>query len=265
MRIAWLFGVIFFQPRPGLAAPGAGLVKPAAKAPAARRAEELSLLIETGELPPIAPAPLPERSSPEPVEISGAAPARQRRVFAGARRIRLRGRRLGRARRPVPVPQAPVAALNPAAEVEALGEDLRDAVAPAPSLERFLAALHDPDPRARREAVEAFGYAGNFAAIPYVSAVLLRLDEELSVRVAAARALGRVGDRRAWSFLARAVKDREPQVRLACAVALGRVAGRGGAGPLSRALRSETDENVRAALDWALSAAKGRRFLRARP
>jgi HEAT repeat protein len=125
-------------------------------------------------------------------------------------------------------------------------------------LERFLAELRGADPRGRCEAITAFSYAGNFAAIPYVSAVLLRLDETLSVRVAAARALGSIGDRRARGFLARAVMDREPQVRLASAIALGRVADRGGAKPLSRALRSETDDNVRAALAWALGTVKGR-------
>jgi len=75
----------------------------------------------------------------------------------------------------------------------------------------------------REAALEVFGYDGNFAAIPYVSAVLLRLDEHLGVRVAAARALGRIGDRRARSFLARALRDGEPDVRLASAAALARI------------------------------------------
>ena len=150
--------------------------------------------------------------------------------------------------------------MAPDAEVEAFGEDLRDAVAQDSPLDRFLKALHDPDPRRRCEAIAAFGYAGNFAAIPYVSAVLLRLDEELSVRLAAAQALGRIGDRRAWSFLARSVMDDEPRIRLASAIALGFVMGRGGVRLLSRALHSETDANVRAALAWALGAARSRRF-----
>ena len=199
-------------------------------------------------------------SSPDPAEVRDAVPAYEPRVAAQDRPIRLRRSRLGRVSRPAPEPRAPVAASNPVVEVEQLGEDLRDAVAPVPSLEQFLAALRDPDPRGRCAAITAFGYAGNFAAIPYVSAVLLRLDEDLPVRVAAARALGRVGDRRAWSFLARAVRDHDPQVRLASAIALGRVTDRGGARPLSRALQTETDENVRSALSWALGTANSRRF-----
>ncbi|MCX5796814.1 MAG: HEAT repeat domain-containing protein [Elusimicrobia bacterium] len=204
MRKAWLLGVFLFLPRTGQAALGGVPAEPAAKLQPFGSAKELSLLLNTGELPPIASAPI--------------------------------------------------------MEVEKLGEDLRDAVAPVPSLTGLLAALRDPDPRERGEAVAAFGYEGNFAAIPYVSAVLLRLDEPLFVRVAAAQALGRIGDRRAWSFLARAVRDPEPQVRLACAIALGRLSRWRGVRPLSRALRSETDESVRVALTWALGAAQRRRL-----
>ncbi|MDD5629505.1 MAG: HEAT repeat domain-containing protein [Elusimicrobia bacterium] len=151
--------------------------------------------------------------------------------------------------------------LPPIAAAPAAGttdESLRDALSPAQSLGGFLAVLREPDPRGRGEAVEAIGYRGNFAAIPYVSAVLLRLDETLFVRVAAAQALGRIGDRRAWSFLLRALKDRQPQVRLASAMALGRLMRRRGAGSLARALGAERDAGVRAALSWALSEAQDR-------
>jgi HEAT repeat protein len=117
---------------------------------------------------------------------------------------------------------------HPLSEVERLGEELRDAVRPLPTLEEFLGAVRDPDPRGREAAVAAFGYEGNFAAIPYISAVLLRFDEPVSVRTAAARALGRIGDRRARSFL-------------------------------SRALRGAGDESLREALRAALDAAR-RRF-----
>ncbi len=261
MLKVWLLGVIFFQPQMGQAVLGGARVQSTAKVPATRSSRDLSFLLNTGELPPIALSPLPDHSSPEPVEVRDAVPAHEPRIVINARPIRLRGRRLGRAPRSAPAPQAAsLSAPNPVADVERLGEDLRDAVASVPALDRFLAALRDPDPRGRCEAIEAFCYAGNFAAIPYVSAVLLRLDETLAVRVAAARALGRIGDRRAWSFLARSVMDREPQVRLASAIALGCVTDRGGVKPLARALRSETDETVRAALVWALGAANARRF-----
>jgi HEAT repeat protein len=215
-------------------------------------------MLDSGELPPIALEPLPERPSPDPAAVRGAGPGHGLRRSVQAAAIQLRGARLIRTGRPAPAPQAPAA--SPVSAFEKLGEDLRDAVAPAPTLERFLAALRDPDPRGRSEAITAFSYSGNFAAIPYVSAVLLRVDEDLAVRVAAARALGRVGDRRAGSFLARAVLDREPQVRLASAIALGLVADPARAAPLSSALQAETDGNVRAALTWALGTSKSRRF-----
>jgi hypothetical protein len=259
MRVAWLFGVLFFQPHLGLAAFGGDIPQPLTEAPMSGLVNDQPLLFDDGDLPPIALAPLPERSSPEPVAVRDEISAYGPRVVANFRPVRQRHRHSCRARRPAPVAQAPIAVLSSVAEVEDIGEDLRDAVASGPSLDGFLAALRDPDPSGRCEAITAYGYAGNFAAIPYVGAVLFRMDEELPVRLAAARALGRIGDRRARSFLARAVLDREPRVRLAAAVAWGLVADRGESVSLSRALQSETDDNVRAALAWALEAAKARR------
>jgi HEAT repeat protein len=173
-----------------LLTPGAGFCAPA---PTPR---ELSDLLNSGELPPIKLVP----ASPRPRRARPPAPAAA-----------------------LPAPLLP----HPLSEVERLGEELRDAVRPLPTLEEFLRAVRDPDPRGRAAAVAAFGYEGNFAAIPYVSAVLLRLDEPLAVRTAAARALGRIGDRRARSFL-------------------------------SRALRGARDEPLREALQWALGAARSR-------
>jgi HEAT repeat protein len=250
MRIAWLLGVFLFLPQSGRAVLGG-------------TPRERAFLLDAGELPPIKLASLPDRASPEPARLRDPIPAYIPRLPARGKPILLRA--------PVqsPASSAPQAAAAPApavylshsvAEVEKLGEDLRDAVAPLPTLDWFLGAIRDPRPQGRLEAVEAFGYAGNFAAIPYVSAVLLRLDEDLAVRVAAARALGRIGDRRAWSFLARTMGDREPSVRLASALAIGRVTDRGGARLISRALQSEADEDVRAALAWALGSAQERRF-----
>ena len=250
MRIAWLLGVLIFIPGRGQAVLGPS-------------PQEFAALLNSGELPPIKLAPLPERPGPAPARLRDP-------VAAYIPRLPVRGKTI-LLRAPVlpPASPAPQAAAAPApavylshsvAEVEKLGEDLRDAVSPLPTLDWFLGAIRDPRPQGRLEAVEAFGYAGNFAAIPYVSAVLLRLDEDLAVRVAAARALGRIGDRRAWSFLARTMGDREPSVRMASALAIGRVTDRGGARMISRALQSEADEDVRAALAWALSVAKARRF-----
>jgi len=250
MRNAWLLGVLISLPQPGHAV--FAVPKLPAKGAAAKTSKELAYLLASGELPPIALSPLPDHASPGPLAAGLAVRAFHLPPLGSGPAIRLRSPRPGAA--------SASSLSHSVAEVERLGEDLRDAVSPLPTLDWFLAAVRVPDPRRRGEAVAAFGYPGNFAAIPYVSAVLLRLDEELAVRVTAARALGRIGDRRAWSFLARAVLDGEPQVRFAAAIALGRVTDRGGARLLSRALQSETDEDVRAALAWALSAARSRRF-----
>jgi HEAT repeat protein len=167
---------------------------------------------------------------------------------------------------------------------EFLGENLRDAVASPPTLEWFLEAIRQPGEGQRIEAMENFAYSGNFAAIPYVSAVLLRLNEAVPVRVAAARALGAIGDGRACAFLAQALKDPDARVRFQAALALGeiktgRVAsilarclgdpepvvraaaaltlGRLGVSAtilelMSQALKSEPDQGVRSILTWSL-------------
>lgn len=200
MRGAWLLGVLIFIPGQGRAVLGGS-------------PKEFSALLNTGELPPIRLAPLPEHPGAVPAQVRSA-------VRGSAPKLPLRA---------VPIflrTQAAPQLLfqgHPLSEVEKLGEDLRNAVRPQPTLEGFLGAVRDPDPAGRAAAVEAFGYEGNFAAIPYISAVLLRLDELPAVRAAAARALGRVGDRRARSFLASALRGGEPAVRLASAAALERI------------------------------------------
>ncbi|MDD5656820.1 MAG: HEAT repeat domain-containing protein [Elusimicrobia bacterium] len=126
------------------------------------------------------------------------------------------------AARPAAAPEAP--AYDVMTEFERLGENMRDSVAAPPSLERFLREIQDQNIRGRAAAVGVFAYPGNFAAIPYVSAVLFRVDEQPVVRVAAAEGLGRIGDPRAWRFLARALDDPDARVRYAAAAALIRVA-----------------------------------------
>ncbi len=209
------------------------------------------------------------------------------------------------ARKPAPVVhREPLPVLEPAArpvlselppalpEFEAFSENLRghlrDAVATPPTLEWFLEEIRRPKPEQRIAAMESFAMTGNFAAIPYVSAVLLRLDEEVSVRVSAARALGAIGDARACSFLAQGLKDPASQVRFQAALALGEIKtgravrilarsladpepvvraasalalGRLGASTavvslMSRALKRERDEGVRAILSWSLERAR---------
>ncbi len=141
--------------------------------------------------------------------------------------------------------------ITPVSLPERLGEDLRDAVAEPPTLECFLEAMRRPEPRARIAALEAFGYEDNFAAIPYVSAILLRLDEQVTVRVAAAQALGRIADRRSWKFLAGALRDTDARVRFHAALALGNLGSRRAVSLLVRPLCDASPE-VRAAAGLAL-------------
>ncbi|HAM35003.1 MAG TPA: hypothetical protein DEB40_07340 [Elusimicrobia bacterium] len=139
-------------------------------------------------------------------------------------------------------------------EVERIGEDLRDSLAsPRPTLEQFLISVRQPDSKQRAAAVAAFSTPGNFAAIPYVSAILLRIDEDAAVRMAAAEGLGRIGDSRAQRFLSAALLDSHDGVRFAAVMALGQIGGQGGAG-LERLLRSDPSWWVR----YAAAATLGR-------
>jgi len=142
--------------------------------------------------------------------------------------------------------------LAPVAELPIPREELRDAVASPPDLEWFRAEVRGHDPRRRRDAVLAFGTPGNFAAIPHVSAVLLRLDEEALVRVAAAEALGRVGDRRALSFLSQALNDPDERVRFAAALAVGRIDADSNVARLEKSLRKDPSWWVRYAAASAM-------------
>ena len=257
MRIAWLFGVFLLWPQPGRAALGRAAGNPP---------RAWSRLPGFDQDLTVVNFPLPVHASPGLLDVRDAVPAYVPRVPKAGSPLTQRAKRrrappAQAAAAPIPAPDSPTPEPpRPGMEFEALGEDMRDAPAAPPSGDWFLAAIRNPDPQRRCAAMETFGYPGNFAAIPYISAVLLRFDEPLFVRVSAARALGRINDRRAWNFLARAVADREPQVRLAGAIALSHIAGRGGASALVRALRGEGDEDVRAALSWALAVARARRF-----
>jgi HEAT repeat protein len=156
-------------------------------------------------------------------------------------------------------PFPPVAELlSPIPELDIPREELRDAVASPPDLAWFQAEIRVPDPGRRRAAVRAFGTPGNFAAIPYVSAVLLRLDEDAAVRAAAAEALGRVGDRRALRFLSQALQDPDERVRFAAALALGRIDSDANVARLERSLRKDPSWWVRYAAAGAMgSTGKG--------
>ena len=148
----------------------------------------------------------------------------------------------------------PIAELmSPVPELPIPREELRDALSDRPSLESFRAALESRDPSRRRDAVAAFGTPGNVAAIPYISAILMRLDESPAVRVSAAEALGRIADRRACSFLAQGMLDFDERVRFASALALGRIDAEANVARLEKTLRTDVSWWVR----YAAAAAMG--------
>lgn len=136
---------------------------------------------------------------------------------------------------------AGVRAPRPAMPVEA---DLRDGLAPARDILTFRAELRSADWQRRRAAITDRAWAGNKAAVPYIGASLLRLNEDGRVRVAAAMALGTIGDRAGSKFLLRALKDPEVDVRFATALALGS-GFEGMVSPLSQALAEDPSWWVR--------------------
>lgn len=109
------------------------------------------------------------------------------------------------------------------ASVEA-PSDLRNSLGPKVTIESFLKTFRGTDPVLQRNALRDLGRPGNVAAIPYVGAVLLRLDGSRVNRVAAAEALGRIGEARVAAYPSQAIVDPDPQVRLAAVSALGQAA-----------------------------------------
>lgn len=101
----------------------------------------------------------------------------------------------------------------------------------APGLRELLAA---PDAAVRANAIELLGFTGDASDTTALDAAL-REDhsiaasqwrEHAEVRAAAARALGRIGTRRAAEGLRRSLDDPAPFVRTAAAHALGRIGDR---------------------------------------
>jgi HEAT repeat protein len=139
---------------------------------------------------------------------------------------------------------------------EAAGEELRDAVAAAPSALWLQAGLRAPRPAERVSAVLASAVPHNIHAVPHLRGVLLRLDEAPEVRAAAAVALGRIGEGTGLRGLMEGLKDPAPEVRVAAALALGQLKGDGAVTALGRALGSDSSWWVRHAAAIALGRAK---------
>ncbi|MBI4423946.1 MAG: HEAT repeat domain-containing protein [Elusimicrobia bacterium] len=142
--------------------------------------------------------------------------------------------------------------LEPAVE-----PDLRDSPGPAKDVAWLRRELQHDDWDRRRSAVEQAGRPANDAAVPYLGAVVLGLNEDPRVRVAAAVALARIGHPSSARFLGEALRgDPEVDVRFAAALALG--AGfEGTAGSLCRSLREDGSWWVRYAAAVALGRAAG--------
>jgi HEAT repeat protein len=144
------------------------------------------------------------------------------------------------------------AADDPLAGLTNSEEDLRDALAAAPSAAWLMTGLRMSNPADRLAAIHSAGVPRHSEAIPHLTGVLLRLDEKPALRAAAAVALGRIGHPLAATALAEALGDPVPEVRYAAALALGRLPADGAATRLSRSLRFDPSWWVRYAAAIAL-------------
>lgn len=134
----------------------------------------------------------------------------------------------------------------------ASGEDLRDSVSDTAPSARLQAALRGRDADARLAAVRDAARPRGVEGVPFLAALLLRLDEPVEMRAAAALAMGRIGDGVAVPALSEALKDPNPQVRYASALSLGRLPVDGVATRLERVLRLDPDWRPRYAAAIAL-------------
>lgn len=141
---------------------------------------------------------------------------------------------------------------DPLEALTAEDDDLRDALISPPSPAWLMAGLRASNPADRLAAVHSAAVPRHVAAVPPLSAVMLRLDEKPEIRAAAATALGRIGDAVSAPALGEALNDPVPGVRYAAALALGRIPADGAATRLTRALRTDASWWVRYAAVLAL-------------
>jgi len=141
-------------------------------------------------------------------------------------------------------------------EALTMDDDLRDAVASPPSAAWLMTGLRARGAGDRLAAVHSAAVPRHVAAIPALSAIMLRMDEKYEIRAAAATALGRIGDAVSAPSLGEALSDPVPDVRYAAALALGRIPADGAATRLTRTLRTDTSWWVRYAAVLALGRTK---------
>lgn len=142
--------------------------------------------------------------------------------------------------------------VDPLESLTVAGEDLHDAVASPASANALQIGLRSSVVLTRLSAIRAAAVPRDVSAVPYLSAVMLRLNEDAQVRAAAALALGRINDRVAVAALAEGLKDPSPEVRYAAALSLGRLPADGVATRLSRVLEHDPSWQVRYAAVIAL-------------
>lgn len=134
--------------------------------------------------------------------------------------------------------------------------ELRDSLNDRPSEAAFMAAMRSKDPSRRLSMVRAMGDTGDVKAVPYLAAVLLKLDVEEPLRAAAAVSLGRIRHPLAKGYLVQAARDPSPQVRFAAVLSLGKSEEAGVTTVLEERLRRDPSWWVRYAVAIALGRAK---------
>lgn len=139
----------------------------------------------------------------------------------------------------------------PVAQILGAAEPMGTPLKPA-EFDRAVGRLHHEEPVVRKAAVNQLGTPGNVRAVPYLGAVLLKLNEAVEVRVAAAMALGRIKNWRAATFLRQSMKDATREVRFASALALGKTKAPDAVERLAEALAKDEDWWVRFAAAVAL-------------
>jgi HEAT repeat protein/beta-lactamase regulating signal transducer with metallopeptidase domain len=143
------------------------------------------------------------------------------------------------------------------------GEWAHVARTPAPPQERtgsqdrgaavmpLIDALRDASPDVRLAAAQALGDLGDARAVAALGSAVA--DDDLNVRKAAVRALGELQDPRGVSALSEALRtDADPEVRAMAAWALGQIEDVRGVPALGTALREDRAPAVRRQAAWAL-------------
>ncbi len=141
----------------------------------------------------------------------------------------------------------------PISQILGDSDGLPPANAVATRFDVLVSRLRSPNAALRQQAVNELGVPGRVRAVPYLGTVLLQLNAPLELRVAAAMALGRIGDWRTLGFLKQSMKDSVKEVRFASALALGKTKSLESLAPLINALQRDPDWWVRFAAAVALA------------